>query len=882
MKEKIYTTRQLVCSLAALSVFYMPVAARPATGTAYLDGNTRAWDGIEYEGDPWIFNMSRPYFVTRGLQNRHLSVWASHGRYYDGDQKRWKWQRPNIFCTTEDLFTQTIVVPYLIPMLQNAGAIVFTPRERDWQKNEVIVDNDDAIKRPYYMETVNGKKWKDCDSLGFAAKRRYYEDNQNPFADGTVRMAKATKKKSHSEISYQPNLPEAGRYAVYVSYQSLPKSVSDAKYIVYHKGVATEFSVNQRMGGGTWVYLGTFDFDQGCNALNRVVVTNLASKRGVVTSDAVRFGGGMGNILRGDYSSGMPRCLEGARYYAQWAGAPYHVYSGRKGTNDYADDINTRSLMTNWLGGGSPYMPALQGKNVPIELTLAVHSDAGYNKDGKTTWGSLAICTTNFNDGMLNSGISRMTSKDFAKALLKNLVKDLRQQYGEFSERYLWDRNYSETRVPEVPSAIIETLSHQSFPDMKIGQDPMGKFTIARSLYKTILRYVSSNHGLPYVVQPLAPNNFSVEIDKGIAKLSWSPQTDRTEPTAKPTSYILYTAMGKRGFDNGQIIKGTACSMNLQPGELYTFKVAALNSGGESFPTEKLCARYEPAATKTVLIVNNFHRLAAPQVIDNDSLQGFDLNQDPGISYGLTAGWSGKQLVFDRQKMGNESRSGLGYSGNELAGKFIAGNDFGYVEEHARSIAANHKYNVASCSSECITAGKVKMGAYPVVDLINGLERYDGYTHAYYKSFTPPLQQRLKAYTQGGGALLVSGSYIGSDMTTPDEQNFLDDVLKVRYQPNDSFTQATDSVSGLGLRFSYYNTLNAKHYAATHPDALTPISTTPHLFSAMAYTSGSSAAVAYKGTDYRSFTMGFPLECIDNEKTRTNVLLGILRFLTEE
>lgn len=335
-------------------------------------------------------------------------------------------------------------------------------------------------------------------------------------------------------------------------------------------------------------------------------------------------------------------------------------------------------------------MPALQGKKVPIELSLAVHSDAGYNKDGKTTWGSLAICTTNFNDGMLNSGISRMTSKDLAKALLKNLVSDLRQQYGEFSERYLWDRNYSETRLPEVPAAIIETLSHQSFPDMKIGQDPMGKFTIARSLYKTILRYVCTNHGLPYVVHPLAPNNFSVEIDaQGTAHLSWSPQTDRSEPTAQPTSYILYTAMGKGGFDNGQIIKGASCNMNLKPGKLYTFKVAALNSGGESFPTEKLCARYEPAATKTVLIVNNFHRLAAPQVIDNDSLQGFDMEQDPGVSYGLTAGWSGKQLVFDRQRMGNESSSGLGYSGNELAGDFIAGNDFSYVEEHARSIAAS-------------------------------------------------------------------------------------------------------------------------------------------------------------------------------------------------
>ena len=539
--------------------------------------------------------------------------------------------------------------------------------------------------------------------------------------------------------------------------------------------------------------------------------------------------------------------------------------------------------MTNWLGGGSPYMPALQGKKVPIELSLAVHSDAGYHKDGKTTWGSLAICTTNFNDGMLNSGISRMTSKDFAKALLKNLVKDLSIQYGNFSERYLWDRNYSETRVPEIPSAIIETLSHQSFPDMKIGQDPMGKFTIARSLYKTILRYVASNHGCPYVVQPLAPNNFAVVMDdKGTAQLSWSPQYDRSEPTAQPTSYVLYTAVGNGGFDNGQIIKGTTCNMNLEPGQLYTFQVTALNSGGESFPTEKLCARYEPTAQKTVLIVNNFHRLAAPQVIDNDSLQGFDIEQDPGVSYGLTAGWSGKQLVFDRQKMGDESSSGLGYSDNELIGNFIAGNDFNYVVEHARSIATSSKYQVVSCSSECVAAGKVNMNNYPVVDLINGLERFDGYTHSYYKSFTPTLQQRLRLYTQSGGALLVSGSYLGSDMTMPEEKSFLSDVLKVSYQPNDSITHTTDSVSGLGLRFAYYNTLNAHHYAATHTDVLAPATDTSAPFSAMLYTSGSSAAVAYKGNDYRAFTMGFPLECISDERTRTSVLLGVLRFLTEK
>lgn len=864
----------------------------------YEEANSGAWQGIDYDGDPWVFNVSRPYFVTAGLQNRHLSLWASHGRYYYADRDVWKWQRPNLFCTNEDLFTQTIVVPYLIPMLQNAGAIVFTPRERDWQTNEIVIDNDDAVKSVYYFEKEGSKRWKNCDSVGFA--NRYYrlKDGENPFRMGTVRQAKATKRKKTSQVSYQPRFMEAGKYAVYVSYQSLPKSVSDARYIVYHKGEATEFSVNQRMGGGTWVYLGTFDFDKGCNEFNRVVCTNKASRRGVVTTDAVRFGGGMGNIERGGYTSGLPRCLEGARYYAQWAGAPYKVYGGRKGENDYADDINTRSLMTNWLGGGSVYMPARKGKHVPIELSLALHSDAGYNRDGKSTFGALAICTTDYNDGILNSGISRFTSKDFARALRDNLVTDLTAQFGEFGKRYLWDRNYSETRLPEVPSAILEMLSHQNFPDMRIAQDPLGKFYIARSIYKTILRFVNSNHGTRYVVQPLAPQNFSVTQNQGVALLSWTAQLDKTEPSARPTSYIIYKAEGQGGFDNGTIVNTTCCQMQLEPGKLYHFKVAAVNAGGESFTTETLSVLYNPAASKSVLIVNNFHRLASPQVVDDEEKQGFDLNQDPGVSYGLTAGWSGKQQVFDRSRMGNETSFGLGFSGNEMIGKFVAGNDFNYVQAHATSIAASGKYNISSCSSEVIASGRVQMKNYQAVDLINGLERHDGYTHAFFKSFTPALQNSIRQYASQGGRILISGSYTGSDMQTEEEQAFLSDILKLSYEPTgstaitrdinpedstvterDSIVCTSPNVKGLGLQFSYYNELNAQHYAATHPEILKPVGN--YAFTAMQYDTGTSAAVAYKSTTYRSFVMGFPLECIIDERTRTSVLLGILKFLTD-
>ncbi len=389
------------------------------------------WDGIDYKGKPWVSNISKPNNISLGLSNRHIALWASHGRYYDQKKGFWKWQRPNLFCTTEDLFTQTIVVPYLIPMLENAGATVFTPRERDWQTKEIIVDNDKGVsgEGSWYGEHTEKEPWTDTGERGFGFRNSILRDGENPFTMGTARMIRTTKKEDKAIAIWQPNFKEEGRYAVYVSYQTMPKSVDDAHYIVRHKGQETHFIVNQKMGGGTWVYLGTFDFDKGENPFNCVALTNQSKRKGVVTADAVRFGGGMGNIERGGDISHMPRCLEAARYYAQWAGAPYSIYGNKTGTDDYAEDINTRSLMTNWLAGGSPYVPTKEGKKVPIELSLAVHSDAGYERDGKSLVGSLAICTTNFNDGRLNSGISRFASQDFIEALRSNVTRDLSKKY---------------------------------------------------------------------------------------------------------------------------------------------------------------------------------------------------------------------------------------------------------------------------------------------------------------------------------------------------------------------------------------------------------------------------------------------------------------------
>jgi hypothetical protein len=801
-------------------------------------------------------------------------LWASHGRYYDQSRGYWRWQRPKLFGTTEDLFTQTIVIPYLIPMLEQSGAVVFSPRERDWQKEEVIVDNDGSKRN--YIEVTSHSKWMSTNQRGFAWHAGAYHDQENPFEAGTARMVRTTSSKSrYSLATYQPDFRKAGRYAVYVSYQTLPNSVDDVLYTVWHRGERTQFHVNQKMGGSTWVYLGTFDFDAGYSEFNRVTVSNQSSQDGVITTDAVRFGGGMGNIERFGTVSGLPRALEGARYSAQWAGMPYSVYSSKNGADDYADDINVRSYTLNLLGGGSCYMPNMEGRKVPFELSLAVHSDAGYAKDGQGLIGSLSICTTKFNDGKLNAGISRMASRDFADALLSNELLDIKYKYGKWNRRELFDRNYSETRLPEVPSAILETMSHQNFPDMRFGQDPNFRFTLARSIYKTILRYVNDQHGRPFIVAPLTPDHFQVEFkNDDEVKLSWDAVNDPQEPTAKPTGYILYTAIGEADFDNGTYIRAkNSHTMKLEPGLLYHFKVAAVNRGGRSFPTEVLSAYYQPRAKKTIMIVNGFHRLASPAVRNSAEEQGFDLDEDPGITYGPTYGWSGRQINFDTTKMGIED-GGLGYTGEELTGMLIAGNDFNYVKTHAEAIASVGQYNIVSCSSEALETGKANLRKCAAIDLVLGLEYYDGHSLNFYKTFNSSMQRVLKNFTTRGGALMVSGAYIGRDNMNSSDNKFLANTLKCEYAGRNMIS--ADYLNGMGTTIPYWRQLNEEHYAATSSDILQPVKPA---YTALQYADGYGAGVAYQGSDYRSFVMGIPFECIKGEQKRAAIMNGILNFL---
>ena len=846
---------------------------------------SRVWGNLCYDGASWVRNSSRPFNVKAGLDGRHIALWQSHGRYYYADGDYWKWQRPLLYCTTEDLLTQSVVVPFLMPMLENAGALVYTPRERDWQPLSVIVDNDKCCggKSRYTESETREHRW-NTRADGYAPLKSVYYDLDDPFSMGSSRCAATTQNtKRLSKAVWTPDIPASGRYAVYVAYESHSNSVPDASYTVHHSGGTTSFKVNQTMGGGIWVYLGTFHFNKGNSKEQGVVLTNHSSHSGVVSADAVRFGGGMGNVARGpgEKLSGLPRYLEGARYNLQTGGFPYEVYSLYQGESDYRDDVVCRPNAVNYLSGGSLFNPDTTGLNVPIELSFGFHSDAGISAEDDIV-GSLGVVTTEFNGDTLETGRSRQMSRDAVSFLLNSVQDDLTARYGKpWPVRGILDRNYGETRVPYVPSVIFESLSHQNFMDMVYAHDPDFKFTLARSVYKALLKHLCYVRGCDYVVQPLPVSHFAMTMSKDGKEvyLSWRAVDDVLEPTAKPDRYILYKSVNGGGYDNGVVVKDNHCTVAVEKGVMYSFKVAALNDGGCSLPSEELSLYLARNEKGRALVVNGFHRLSGPDTLFTDKRVGFDLDVDPGVPYMRTPEYCGRQLDFMRENLNIED--GLGLSSTEYEGMLVAGNTFNYPRIHGDALASND-ISFLSCGSEAVIDGVVDLAEYSVVDLILGVEKQGGngsllHYNAPYKTFPTALQEKLTAYCHGGGNLFVSGAFIASDMQDSEaDKAFVRNLLHFEY--GGTITDLSENtVAGSGLRLTIDRGVNEECYAVSRPDILVPLDEAfvPFVFDGCK----ESAGVAYSGKGYRVLSTSFPFEAVQNAVQRAKLMGAVMRFL---
>jgi hypothetical protein len=883
---------------------------------------------------PLVKNLSRPYMVSNGLSGKNIALWASHGLYFDQKLLRWEWQRARVMQTVEDLYTLSYVYPFLMPMLENAGATVLTPRERDTQCHEIIVDNDIADSSEYH-EFNQTEIWSIGKTAGFASSKNFYLQGENPFKMGSYRqISSVSNKKKISFAEWKPNIPETGKYAVYVSYNSLENSTSEAHYTVYHQGGETEFSVNQTMGGGTWIYLGQFYFHKGKNDNGKVVLTNLTGKKGeTVTADAVKFGGGMGNIarffnqkgtipnqkssdktaeiaalLRPDsafdwkyqpQTSGYPRFSEGARYWLQWAGFPDSIYSPTKGANDYVDDYQSRSKWVNYLIGGSILDAEGTGLKIPVDLSFAFHTDAGVTKNDSVI-GTLGICAVNNFSGkdIFKNNVSRWTSRDLTDMVQTQIVNDIRLMCDtQWTRRGIWNKPYYEAKGPEVPAMLLELLSHQNFADMRYGLDPQFQFLVCRSIYKGILKYLSFSENRNYTVQPLPVTDFSVQfIDSISVKLQWKSRKDPFEPTAEADHFVVYSRTEEGAFDNGVLVNTSQYTLKLKPGTIYSFKVTAVNKGGESFPSEILSVYRDPNEKGTVLIVNGFQRVSAPSSFAIDTTYAGFLNTvDAGVPYLYGYNFTGPQFEFRRNKPWlDDDAPGFGASHANYEGKVVAGNSFDYPFLHGKAVKAAG-YSFVSCSSNAVEKGDVNMNDYRFVDLILGKQRQigidEGEKVAAFKTFPEELQKKINLFCLGGGNLLVTGASIASDLcdkkkVLPEDVHFLEHTLKLKFRTHPAAITGEIKYVPSPFRqfdkheFSYYSQPNPISYHVESPDAIEPAE--ENAFTFCRYVENNlSAGVIYSG-NYKVCALGFPFETIVSENDRQVFMQSVLNFFADK
>ena len=862
------------------------------------------------KAEPFIEQVGAPVY-GKGMSGRYIAMWQSHGRYYETDTHRWEWQRAPTERTVEDMYTQSYVIPFLIPMLENAGAYVLTPRERDVQRNEVVADNDPAFAGPRTGDVrragtyVESGAWSDAGE-GFADSKAVYAGVDNPFRMGTARKAEVVKTAvPTASIKWDLSVPESGSYALYISYKTFDNSSTHAHYTVHHRGGATEYNVNQKRGGSTWIYVGTFEFEKGGDAYvtldNSTPAGKKFERKSVVSADAVKIGGGMGKIARGEddepleqhVTSGMPAFTEGAMYWMQWAGVDTTIIRGWD--DDYTVDYASRGA---WVAMMS------QEKNIPFDLSLAFHTDAGTTMDDGII-GSLSIYTL-LADGSrkLPDGKDRMVGRHLAGVVQDQICNDVWADFApEWNKRMLWDRSYSESRTPAVPAMLLEFLSHQNFADMKYGLDPGFRFTVSRAIYKGFLKFLSDMYGAPYVVQPLPVNTFSVEFGReGFARLSWNATEDDKEPTATPTGYIVYTRVDDGPFDAGKTVTTTSVEMPVTPGHIYSYKVVAFNDGGKSFPSEILATGIPSVAkARKVMIVNNFDRISAPTWFDTPTYAGFDDRTDSGVPYINEINYVGEVYNFRRDLPWlDDDNPGFSSTFTDYAGKLMAGNTFDYPYIHGKALM---DLGYAFCSKSHAAFEQTGAGE-AVVDIICGKQVTtkfgSGSTPDKFQVFPVALQTAIRDFTGKGGSVIISGADIATDvwdMVYPiqkdsayvaDTKDFVQKVLGYKWLTGfGSYTSQVAPIvnklknfEGVDAPMEYWSKINEEFYCCENPDGILPADGNGAIV--LRYTRNEvPAAVFYAPGTYKVCSFGFPLETLKDSKDITAVLRNSLEFIEE-
>jgi hypothetical protein len=468
----------------------------------------------------------------------------------------------------------------------------------------------------------------------------------------------------------------------------------------------------------------------------------------------------------------------------QYAGIPDSIYNYTESQNDYVDDYVARGRWVNYLAGGSAANPKESGLGIPIHAALALHTDAGIRDE---VVGTMVIYKDHNDDKCKEypTGKSRILNRDLGDHIQTQIVEDLRASYApDWTRRELDNASYAEARYPEVPTVLMELLSHQNMTDMQYGLDPRVRFVVSRAIYKALLRFIHEQYGTTYVVQPLPVREMKMRVvgerteTKSQIAVSWKATEDKLEPTAKPSYYVVYTRKDDGDWDNGVRVAKAEYKLEATPGIRYDIRVAAGNEGGESMKSEILSAYIAPEAKGEVLVVNGFTRVSGPEWWADSTYAGIK-PYSHAVPYGKGVSYIGEVYDYDRKKEWiSDDDCGWGMCHSDHIGQTTAGNTFDYTVMHGK-VLAKMGYSYVSSSVD----GLDSIVGYDAVDLILGKQKtYIMGNDTSFHCMPANLQNTLTHYLQQGGRLLLSGAYIASDMQNKEDAAFTKNQLHYNFR----------------------------------------------------------------------------------------------------
>jgi N-acetylmuramoyl-L-alanine amidase len=792
------------------------VVASPSDGDGPLAG-AREQRPVETKLAPLVVTpTTAPVSRTPGGRRQSgalagKTVYLSAGHGWMHSSGAWRTQRGNTHDLVEDFITIETVNQYLIDYLHAMGAYVVPIREADLNPNLVVVDDDAATLEGSIVERTST-------DVGWGPFPVPFEDPElRPFSRGRARLFEAGASETGRAV-LAADIRESGYYNVYVAYVQGADRASDAHVIVQHSGGESHLRVDQRRHGGTWVLLGRWYFEAGGTAA--IAIANDSATPGSALSlDAVRFGGGMGVHAVGGATTGRPAYESAAMYSTQLLGAPKSVYDYFTGSGN--DDVVSRPRFAAWdheAGEDAVYISWHTNAPSPSRGTMTI------------AYGKTYPCCQPLSDFAGTPG-----SLELLHAVHDEIMADLRAVYDP-----TW-RNAGKVTAAlgelstghnnEMPAILVEIAFHSTAADAAALREPRFRQLSARATAQGIAKFFAAKDGRAAVLPPEPPAAVRVEnAGPGRLRVSWRPPIADAAAGDAATSYRVFVGTNGYGFDDGVEVTGESYDLaDLPAGSLRFVRVAAVNAGGESLPSDAVGARVAHAGTAPILVVGGFDRLDASQMI-----------RDPAPLVGTL-----DRMWLDRMN-----------NGTAAVRHAIAIADAGFAFDGA--------------TDEAVAERDLELARYQVIDWVAGEDA---------RVLPAPTRDELARFALAGGKLLVTGSELiwalDSQGDAADQQ-FARELLRVSLAGD---AAATYDVVPLDGPFAALPALSFLDRGANGYDA--------ELADVLAPGDGAAAALAYGASGDRGvaaiawdagIVFGFPFELVQGADIRRQIMEAALAY----